>query len=309
MGHAHDHGPPGGDRPLGVALALNTALAVAQVVGGFAFGSLALLADSAHQVVDVVALATVVLARWLARRPPTARRTYGYQRADVLAAQASAALLLVSVAWITAEAVRRLQGTDHVDGVGVIVLALVGLAVNGGSAVALMRGPDRTLGVRSAVVHLMADAAGSAGVLVAGLAVTLAGATWVDPVVSLLIAASVLVSAIRLLRQANHLLLEGAPPGLDATSVTETLESVRGVETAHHVHLWALASDQPALSAHVVLEGEVSLHQAQERAVELKALLRERYGIVHSTLELECHPCVEPAHRPPVAGAHEEDPS
>lgn len=291
---AHQH-----DRRLGVALGLNVGLAGAQIAGGVAFGSLALLADSAHQVVDVVALATVALARWLARRPPTERHTYGFQRADVLAAQASALLLLGSVAWIVVEAIRRLQGEEPVDGAGVIVLALVGLAVNAGSALALLRGADRSLGIRSAVVHLVADAAGSVGVLVAGLAVTLAGATWVDPAVSLLIAASVLVAAIRLLREANHLLLEGAPPGLDPQRVTDALGQAPGVEAVHHVHLWALASDQPALSAHVVLAGEITLHEAQGRAHDLRALLHDRFGIEHATLELECHPCVEPVHRPP----------
>ncbi|MBK9178656.1 MAG: cation transporter [Acidimicrobiales bacterium] len=295
-GHGHGHGG-GGSRPLGVALALNSALAAAQVVGGLAFGSLALLADAAHQVVDVVALATVLVAQVLARRPPSTRRTFGWQRADLLAAQASAVLLLVSSAWIVVEAVRRLGDGGEIDGPGVVVLALAGLAVNGGSAFALVRGRDRTLGVRSAIVHLVSDAAGSAGVLVAGLAVTLADATWVDPVVSIGIAVLVTLSAVRLLRQASHLLLEGTPPGLDPAEIDAALRGEPGVVAVHHLHLWAIASDQPALSAHVVLRDGLTLHQAQEHGDALKGLLHDRYGIEHSTLELECHPCDEPDHR------------
>ena len=142
----------------------------------------------------------------------------------------------------------------------------------------------------------MSDAAGSAGVLLAGLAAWLFDASWVDTVLSLVIAAAVAVAAVQLLRESSHLLLEGAPQGLDPGTVAGALSDQPGVEAVHHLHVWALASDVPAMSAHVQLQGSPTLHEAQETGTQLKAMLHDRFGIEHATLELECHPCEDTDH-------------
>ncbi|HEX7443164.1 MAG TPA: cation diffusion facilitator family transporter, partial [Acidimicrobiales bacterium] len=173
--------------------------------------------------------------------------------------------------------------------------ASLGLVVNLVSAAVLVRAQGDSLNMHGAVLHMAADAAGSIGAMVAGVAVVVWGANWVDPFVSILIAGLVLWSAWTLLRDTSNVLLEGSPRGIDPDDVRGALADQPTVEAVHHVHLWSLASDEPALSAHVVLAGEVTLHQAQERGDDLKAMLVERFGIGHSTLELECHACDGPA--------------
>jgi cobalt-zinc-cadmium efflux system protein len=275
---------------------VNGVYLVVEVVAGLAFGSLALLADAAHMVSDVVALGVAGAAQSLLERPASARHTYGLQRAEVLAAQVNGVLLLAGGGWVVYEAIRRLGEPAVVAGSGLLVVATGGLVINVGSAVALSRSKGASLNMRGAYLHMVLDGLGSIAAMAAGAAALLWRAYWVDPVASLVIGALVLWSAWRLLRDTTRVLMEGTPRGLDAADVEATLLEGKGVEAVHHVHLWNLASDVPALSAHVVLEGEVSLHDAQEVGDELKARLRDRFGIAHATLELECHSC-EPAVR------------
>lgn len=291
-------------RVLAAALAANGAALVAEVVGGLAFRSLALLADAAHLLTDVAGLALAALALRLVERPATPRHSFGLQRAEVLAAQANGLLLAGASVWILVEAGRRFVHPVPVAGLGLSVVALVGLGVNVGSAALIARVRGASLNMRAALLHMASDAAGSAGALLAGVLALAWGLDRADPLVSMLIAALVLHAAWRLLRDTTHVLLEGTPRGIDPLAVEEALRSSEGVEGVHHLHLWNLASDVPALSAHVVLSGEVSMHEAQGRGERLKAMLARRFGIVHSTLELECHEC-GPAHdaagHPPAA--------
>lgn len=282
-------------RALRVALLANGAMLVVQVVGGLAFGSLALLADSAHLATDVVALAVALVAQRLSTRPVTARHSFGLQRAEVLGALGNALLLIGTAAVVVVEAVRRLGAPAEVAGGGLVAVAVAGLAVNLGSAALLARAGGESLNLRAARAHLLADAAGSLGALVAGVLIVTAGLDRADPVVSLLVAGLVLRSGWRLLRDTAHVLLEGTPAGLDPGAVEASLRAQPEVESVHHLHLWSLASDQPALSAHVVLRGDVDLHEAQRRGDHLKQLLDDTYGITHTTLELECHRCEDPA--------------
>jgi len=301
-GHGHAHGRGhlhGGDgllparrrRVLWWSLLANATVLVAEVAGGLAFSSLALLADAAHLLTDVAALGIALLALGLASRPATDRHSYGLQRAEVLGAQANAVLLLVASVAIVVEALQRLDRPAGVDGSGLVAVAAVGLVVNVGSAVALHRVAGSSLNMRGAVAHTVADAAGSVAAMAAGFGVLLWDAEWLDPVASLAVVALVVVSAWRLLRDTAQVLLEGTPRGMVPESVLAALAAVPGVEAVHHLHLWNLASDVPALSAHVVLTGEPSLHEAQERSDHLKELLAHDFGITHATLEMECHPC------------------
>src|SRR5680860_510011 len=285
-------------RALWISLAANGGFMFAEVAGGLVFGSLALLADAAHMLSDVAGLAIALLAQRLVERPASARHTFGLQRAEALGAQANGVLLLVTAGWIFFEAFRRLQEPADVAGGGLLVVATLGLAVNLVSAVLLARASGRSLNMRGAYVHMLADAASSVGAIAAGVAVLLFGVDWVDPAVSILIGVLVLWSAWGLLRDTTHVLLEGSPRHLDPDEVERTLAALPAVASVHHLHLWNLSSETPALSAHVVLDGQMSLHQAQVRGDALKLELSQRWGIAHATLELECHDC-EPEPPPP----------
>jgi cobalt-zinc-cadmium efflux system protein len=308
LGVAHDHDAHAASsdgttethrarvRALQIALAANGAFFGIQLAAGIVFGSLALIADSAHMASDVVALALALLAQALITRPASNRNTYGMQRAEVLAAQANAAVLVLVSGWVVYEAIQRFSHPEPVDGLGVVIVGVLGLAVNAGSAWIISRSSGDSLNLRGAFLHLASDAAGSVGVIIAGLAVIATGADWVDPLVSILISVLVLVAAWQLLRDATRVLLEGAPKGLDVDAVEQALTTAAGVDAVHHLHVWSIGSETPALSAHVVLAGELTLHEAQARGEQLKAELAERFGIEHATLELECHTCDDDDH-------------
>jgi cobalt-zinc-cadmium efflux system protein len=283
-------------RALWIALGANAGLLAAEILGGFAFASLALLADAAHLATDVVGLAVALVAQTLVTRPASDRRTFGLRRAEALGAQANALLVLGAAVWIAVEAVGRL-GTGHeVDGAGVVAVAAVALALNGVSAAVLAGVAGRRLNLRAALVHLLADVGSSFAVLVAGVGILAFAADWLDPVVSLAIAVLVVWSIWGLLRDTTNVLLEAAPRDLVVGDVEHALAAAPGVEAVHHLHVWEVASDLPALSAHVVLSGAPTLHDAQARGDELKTMLADRFGIAHATLELECHECDTPDH-------------
>jgi cobalt-zinc-cadmium efflux system protein len=283
-------------RALRVALVANGAFFGVQLAAGIVFGSLALIADSAHMASDVVALAIAMVAQALVARPASVRHTYGMQRTEVLAAQANAAALVLVSGWVVYEAIQRLSDPEPVDGLGVLVVGALGLLVNAGSAWIIARSAGHNLNLRGAFLHLASDAAGSVGVVIAGAVVLATGADWVDPLVSILISVLVLVAAWHLLRDATRVLLEGAPKGLDVDALERTLLAADGVEAVHHLHVWSIGSETPALSAHVVLTGPLTLHEAQTRGDGLKAELAARFGIEHATLELECHTCADDDH-------------
>lgn len=276
---------------LWVALGLNAGLLVIEVTAGFLFSSLALLADGVHQATDVVALGVALIAQSLVRKPGSARHTYGLMRFEAIGAQVNAFLLVAASVWVIAEAVPRLDSPDSVDGVGVLLVAVGAFAVNAVSALLLARGRRHDLNIRAAWLHLSADAAGSLAAAAAGAAVLAFDADIADPIASLAIAVLVLASAWRLLRDTTNVLLEGAPRGLDLAAVEAALVDQPHVEAVHHLHVWEIGSELPALSVHVVLDGEPSLHDAQAKGRTLKEMLVDRFGIEHATLELECHDC------------------
>lgn len=278
-------------RALLVALAINGVFLIVEVVGGLVFNSLALLADAGHMLSDVGALAIALTAHSLMERPATARHTYGLQRAEVVGGFFSAVSLVVVVAWIFFEAVGRLRQPEDVGGGGLLAVAAIGLIVNAVSAAMLARTRGGSLNVHSAFVHMAADAAGSIAVIAAAIGVLVWGVTWVDPAASIFIGVLVLWAAAGLIKSTLHVLLEGSPRGMDANEVERSMREFEGVDGVHHLHLWNLASDVPALSAHVVLDGDLDLHDAQERGHRIKRMLAQRFGIEHATLELECHAC------------------
>lgn len=290
MAHEHGHGHGHGTGSvLAWALGANSVLLVVQVLGVLAFASLALAADAVHQGSDVLALTIAVVAIAVSRRAASGRYSYGLRRAEVMGALVNAVLLLAAAGWIVVEATRRIGDAPDVDGWGVAVVALAGLAVNGGSAWLLGRTGDRSLNVQGAALHLLGDAAGSFGALVAGLSMVLWDAAWVDPAVSYLIAALLLWSGVGLIRRTTRILLEGAPGGIDVEGMSALMTAHEQVDDVHHLHVWAVDSTLVALSAHVVVAAD-TLHDAQIVAAELEARLAEQ-GVAHATLALECHPC------------------
>lgn len=294
--HGHTHVETGGPpeqrrRALLIALAANGLFMVAEVVGGLVFGSLALLADAAHMLSDVAGLAIALVAVQLVGRPASVRHTFGLQRAEVLGAQANGVLLLATAGWILYEAFRRIGDPPEIQGVGLLTVATLGLAVNIGSAVLLARARGKSLNMRGAYSHMLADAAGSIGAILAGLAVILFDATWVDAVASVFIAVLVIWTSWGLLRDTTHVLLEGTPSDIDPEAVEQRLARTPGVASVHHLHLWHLTSEAAALSAHLVLDGEPTLHDAQAYGDDIKRMLADRFEIHHTTLELECHSC------------------
>jgi cobalt-zinc-cadmium efflux system protein len=278
-------------RALWLALGFNAAYMLVELAGGLRFNSLALLADAAHMFSDVAGLSIALIAIALLSRPPSSRHTFGLLRAEVLGAQANGVLLLVTAGWIMLEAWRRIGSPHDVDGGGLLLVASVGLLVNLGSAVILGRSRGESLNMRGAYLHMLADAAGSVGAIAAGLAVLWWNANWVDPAISVLIALLVVWAAARLFLDTLGVLLEATPRGVSAATVEAAITEFSTVEAVHHLHLWNLASDVRALSAHVVIEGEPDLHHAQMRGDEIKVMLSARFNIGHATLELECHRC------------------
>ena len=283
----HHHASSG--RILRVALLANGILLVVQVAGAVAFSSLALLADAGHQGSDVAALLIAVVAQAIAGRAPSDNYTFGLRRAEVMGALLNAVMLLAVAVWVVVEASRRIGDPPDVSGWGVLLLGMAGLLVNGGCAWLLHRSADRSLNVRGAALHLTGDAAGSVGVVVAGLAVVLWSADWVDSAVSYLIAGLLLWTGTGLVRRTTRVLLEGTPPGMDVSELSALITADERVNGIHHLHVWSVDSMTVALSAHVEVAAD-SLHDAQLVATHLERQLALR-GVDHATLALECHPC------------------
>ena len=268
-GHAgHSHAPDNFGFAFAVGIALNTAFVAAELVFGYAANSLALISDAVHNFSDVIALVLAWAAGWLARRRPTERHTYGYRRASILAALANAGLLLIAVGAIAVEAIDRIRQPAEVAGLTVVLVAALGIVVNGATALLFMRGRHGDLNIRGAYLHMAADAGVSAGVVVAALAIMLTGWLWVDPAISLVIAAVVLAGSWGLARDSVNLALDGVPRGIALAAVRDYLGQLEGVTEVHDLHVWAMSTNETALTAHLVRPGGTDdsfLHQVCAR--------------------------------------------
>ena len=284
-GHAHHHAPPANPgRAFLIGIALNVGFVVVEAVAGLIAGSTALLADAAHNLGDVLGLGMAWGATVLARRKRTARRTYGLRRTTILAGLANATLILVAVGGVTWEAIRRVGEPAHVDGGLVALVATVGVLVNFGAAMLFARGRDRDVNRRGAFLHLIADAAVSAGVVVAGLLVWQTGWNWIDPVTSIVVSLVILAGTVGLLRDALNLLLDAVPAHIDPTEVEAYLASLPGVQHVHDLHIWPMSTTEIALTAHLVVPWAAcppSFLRDAEKQIE------HRFGITHTTLQLE----------------------
>jgi cobalt-zinc-cadmium efflux system protein len=281
-GDSHRHGAPG--RALAAVLALTVGLTIVEAIGGVWTGSLALLADAGHMLADDASLALALLALWIARKPPTPERSYGYRRAEILAALANGVALVAIAIWIFVEAAQRLPSPPEIRGGWMLAVAAVGLAGNGVAAAVLVRTGTANLNLRAALRHVLSDLLGSAGAIVAALVVLLTGWLQADPVVGMLIGLLILASSWSILRDSVSILLESTPRELDAREVGAALSSAPGVVEVHDLHIWTITSGFPALSAHVLVGSGEDCHA---RRRQLEALLDERFAIGHTTLQVE----------------------
>lgn len=297
MPHDHARGEPSaeaGDRRVALAVLVNLGLTVVQIVGGLLSGSLALVADAIHNLSDAVSLIIAFAARRIARRPADPEMTYGYARAETVAALVNYTTLILIGAWLVYEAILRLFEPQPILGWVVVVLAAVALAVDVATAALTYAMSKSSMNIRAAFLHNVADALGSVGVIVAGTLVILYDWTIVDPIVTMMIAAYILWHAFAEIGAVIRILMLGAPPGVPAEAVLETMRREDGVADVHHLHLWQIDEAHAAVEAHVVVkEGRWGDADA------IKTRLRSRLltlGIGHSTLELECrrHACDGP---------------
>ncbi len=293
---AHDH-PHGSAGRLGVASVANVAFAVIQVTVGLAIGSVVVLADAAHQAVDALGLITALIALRMAKRPADEQWTYGLGKSDALGGFVSALLLVISVVWIVYESIGRLFSPEEIDGWGVIVIGAIAIVVNGASV--LLVGHDHgegAISLRAARLHLLTDLAGSVIVVASGVLLTIGGPAWIDPASSLLLSVAVLWSTWRLIVSASQLLLDRVPGRVSTADVVDTLMGQSGVDDVHHVHLRPIGGGRVSVTAHVVVDGGLSVHDAQATVEHLSSVLEEQHLIGHSTLQLECHDCDDGEH-------------
>ena len=282
--HAHEHDRAAGARALRITLALTATFTVAEVVGGLLTDSLALLADAGHMLSDDLSLALALGAIWLAGRPPTTRRTFGYQRAEILAALVNGLALVGISVWISVEGIDRLSDPPDVEAGAMLAVAILGLGVNAAGVTILHRHGGDSLNVSAALRHVLADLLGSLGVIVAALVILITGWEYADPLVSLAIAVLILASSWSILRDAVAILLEASPQGVDVAEVGRTMASAEGVVQVHDLHVWTITSGFPALAAHVIVGAETDCH-AKRR--QLETLLHERFGLDHTTIQVD----------------------
>jgi cobalt-zinc-cadmium efflux system protein len=292
-------------RRLWIALGLNVVIVAVQLGFGFAAHSLGLLADAGHNFTDVAAVGTSLIAVQWAMRSPTERRSFGYHRGTILAALTNSLSILAITIVIGFEAIRRLLHPSHVHGGIVVAVALGAALINGVAALALREGhtdhahsegagqhETRDLNMRSALLHMVGDAVASVGVAIAGAVILITGRFfWLDSAASLAIGLLIAWQAIKLLVQAISVLLESTPSDVDLRELTKFMADLQGIEAVHDLHVWSLSSEVRALSAHLVLDGDPTLRQAQVIGDRVKSALGDRFSIAHATLELEGEHC------------------
>ncbi|HWW68073.1 MAG TPA: cation diffusion facilitator family transporter [Solirubrobacterales bacterium] len=271
-------------RRMWIALAINAALLAVEAIGGVLTGSLAVLADAGHLLSDVGSIALALAAARLASRPAGGRRTFGYQRSEVLAALVNGLLLVAVGVGVAGAAIGRLGDPPTIDGGGVLALGALGLAGNVAAMLVLARGQRQDINLEGVLRHSAADALGSLGVLVAGAVVLAGGSPIVDPIVGLLIAALVLASSWRLIKEPFEVLMEAAPADVDVEGLGAAVCEVEGVRSVHDLHVWTVTAGFGAIAAHVVVVRDSDRDLVRRR---LEVLLAERFGIEHTTLQME----------------------
>lgn len=284
--HSHNHAPGDFGRAFAIGIGLNVAFVIIEAIFGFVANSMSLLADAGHNLSDVLGLVLAWAGAVMAKRAASPRFTYGLKKAPILAALANSLFLLVAVGGISAEAIRRLFHPSPTEGGTVIIVAAIGIVLNGATALLFARGREHDINIRGAYLHMAADAAVSAAVVFAGLVIVWTGQRWVDPVMSLAVAVVILWGSVGLLKESVWMSLAGVPAGIDVDQVEAALANLEGVEAVHDLHVWPLSTTETALTAHIVTEQadypDALLASAQK-------LLHDRFHIEHCTIQVERH--------------------
>ncbi len=286
VNHHHHHAPPDYNRAFAIGVTLNVAFVVVEAVFGVLSDSLALLTDAGHNLSDVLGLLLAWGAAVLAKRRPSARRTYGFSRATIIASLFSGLLLMGAVGAIVWEAVQRLIDPAEPAGMTIMVVASIGVVINTVTALLFVSGKDHDLNIRGAFLHMAADAAVSLGVVIAGAVILAYGFAWIDPVISLVIAAVILLSTWGLLRDSLNLAVDAVPRSVDPAAVREFLTGLPGVRAIHDLHIWAMSTTDTALTAHLVMD---EFPDSDQYLTEVSRVLQERFSINHPTIQLERH--------------------
>lgn len=300
MSHAHDVGPSAYGRSFALAIALNVGFVLIEGIVGWRSGSLALLADAGHNMTDVAGLVLAWGGMLAAGLRPNGQHTYGWQRASILASFANALLLLVVMGTLIWEALHRLRAPVPIEGATIMIVAAVGVIVNGATALLFMSGRTRDLNIRGAFLHMVADALVSLGVVAAGALYVRTQWQWLDPVTSLVVAALVVLGTWTLFRQSLHLMLDGVPDAIELGQVDAYLRSLPGVDDVHDLHVWATSTSGTALTAHLVMS---SGYPGPEFFVAASGALHNRFEITHPTIQIETaaleDDCAPPSARTP----------
>lgn len=292
-GHTHSLPETRNERSLLLALALTGSFLIAEVIGGIVTGSLALISDVAHMFTDVAALAIALAAIRVGRRPPDSRRTFGYQRFEILAAAFNAVLLFLVAIYILYEAYQRLKIPPEIQPLGMLVIATIGLAINLISIRLLTAGRDTSLNVKGAYLEVWSDLLGSVGVIAGALVIAVTDWLWVDSVIAVAIGLWVLPRTWVLLKESLNILLEGVPEGVDLDLVSREIREVPGVTDMHDLHVWAITNGRTSISAHVVVNTEADAEN--EIVPTIRQRLADRFRITHVTLQCEHAPCTDSA--------------
>ena len=283
-GHGHHHGPADYGRAFAIGITLNILFVAVEATAGIAFNSMALLADAGHNLSDVVGLAVAWVGAGLSKRPPTRRFTWGYRGASILASLSNGVLLLIAVGAIATEAIGRFGNPAPVEGKMMIVVAAIGVVINFATAMLFASGRKGDINIRGAYLHMAADAGVSAGVVIAGLLILWTGALWIDPAISLVIAAIILWSTWGLLRQSLMMSLGAVPEGIEPEEVEATLAALPGVSAVHDLHIWPTGTTETVMTAHLVMAGG---HPGNTFLIDAQRLMHDRFGIAHVTLQIE----------------------
>jgi len=283
-GHGHHHAPKDFGAAFAIGIVLNLGFVAVEATYGFIANSIALLADAGHNLSDVLGLAIAWTAAVLAKRPPSRRFSYGLRGVSILAALANALILLVAVAFIVYNAVVRLIIPDLVEGETIVIVAAIGIVINGATAFMFARGRKSDLNIRGAYLHMLLDALVSAGVVVAGLGIAFTGWLWIDPVASLVVAALIFLGMADMLRESVTMALAGVPSSIDPDAVEEHLRTQPGVARIHDLHIWPMSTTEFALTAHLVMPGGFP---GDRFLADCAHAIEHRFGISHATLQIE----------------------
>ena len=286
--HSHQHGvETGKEGRLIVSIILNFVITVVQVIGGMVSGSLALLSDALHNFSDALSLVVSLIAVRLAKRANTEIRTFGYNRAEILAALFNAVMLIIVSFFLFKESIHRFSNPKHVDCLLMIIVAGIGLIMNISSAVLLKKDAHDDMNMRSAYLHLFSDAMSSAAVMAGGFCMLLFKTYWIDPVLTILIGLYVLKVGFDLIRESIHILMQNTPKGIDIKAIQNEVEKVNEVMNIHHVHVWAVTEREIHFEAHVNLKEDIRLSESHAVRVKIEEILGNTFGIKHTTLQIE----------------------